>query len=56
MYRIIIGVLMVISGIVSILLTGGEAFIGTFLLCAGIAFLITGISRQPERWGWPGIR
>lgn len=45
-YRIIIGVLMVISGIVSILLTAGEAIIGTILLCAGLAFVITGISRH----------
>lgn len=46
LYRIVIGALMVISGIVSILLTAGEAIIGTILLCAGIAFLITGISRN----------
>ena len=46
MYRIIIGVLMIISGIVSILLTAGEAIIGTMLLCAGIAFLVTGIIRH----------
>jgi uncharacterized membrane protein len=46
LYRIIIGVLMLISGIVSLLLTAGEAIIGTILLCAGFAFLITGISRH----------
>lgn len=46
LYRIVIGALMVISGIVSILLTAGEAVIGTMLLCAGIVFLITGISRN----------
>src|SRR5512136_995891 len=46
LYRMIIGTLMVISGIVSIMLTGGGAFIGTILLCAGIAFLVTGISRN----------
>lgn len=45
-YRIIIGVLMIISGIVSILLTTGEIIIGTMLLCAGFAFLITGIIRH----------
>lgn len=45
-YRIIIGALMLISGIVSILLTAGEAIIGSILLCAGLAFLITGISRH----------
>jgi uncharacterized membrane protein len=46
LYRIIIGLLMIFSGIVSILLTGGEAIIGTILLAAGFAFLITGISRH----------
>jgi hypothetical protein len=45
-YRIIIGVLMITSGIVSILLTAGEAIIGTMLLAAGFAFLIIGISRH----------
>jgi len=45
-YRIIIGTLMLISGIVSILLTAGEAIIGTILFCAGLAFLITGITRH----------
>jgi hypothetical protein len=48
LYRIIIGALMITSGIVSILLTAGEAIIGTMLLAAGFAFLITGISRH--RW------
>ena len=46
LYRIIIGLLMIFSGVVSILLTGGEAIIGTILLAAGFAFLITGISRH----------
>jgi uncharacterized membrane protein len=46
LYRIIIGALMVISGIVLFLLTAGEAIAGTILLCTGLAFLITGISRQ----------
>jgi uncharacterized membrane protein len=41
-YRIIIGALMVISGIVSIVLTPREAGIGTMLLAAGVVFLITG--------------
>ncbi|MDD1693824.1 MAG: hypothetical protein LUQ71_03785 [Methanoregula sp.] len=45
-YRIIIGALMVISGIVSLLLTAGDAIIGTMLFCAGLAFLITGITRH----------
>lgn len=46
LYRMIIGALMCVSGIISILLTEGEAIIGTILLCAGLAFLITGISRH----------
>ena len=46
LYRIIIGVLMIASGIVPTLLTAGEAIIGTMLLAAGFAFLITGISRH----------
>ena len=46
LYRIIIGVLMILSGIVSLLITSGETIIGTVLLAAGFAFLITGISRH----------
>jgi len=49
-YRILIGALMIISGIVYILLTWGEAIIGTMLLAAGFAFLITGISHH-RRYG-----
>lgn len=49
-YRIVIGVLMIISGIVSMLLTGGEAITGTVFLCAGLAFLITGFIRH-RRYG-----
>ncbi len=49
-YRIIIGALMLISGIVSIVLTAGEANIGSMLIAAGIVFLITGISRH-RRYG-----
>ena len=48
LYRIIIGALMLVSGVVSILLTAGEAIIGTILLCAGLAFLITGITRHQK--------
>ena len=44
--RIIIGVLMITSGIVSLLITSGETIIGTMLLAAGFAFLITGISHH----------
>jgi len=46
LYRIIIGALMITSGIVSILLTAGEAIISTMLLAAGFTFLRTGISRH----------
>jgi hypothetical protein len=50
LYRIVIGVLMITSGIVSLLLTAGEGIISTMLLAAGFAFLITGISRH-RRYG-----
>jgi hypothetical protein len=46
LYRIVIGALMIASGIVSIVLTPGEAVIGTILLVAGCAFLFTGIARH----------
>ena len=49
-YRIIIGAIMIISSIFSMLMTGGEAIIGTILLCAGMAFLVTGITRH-RRYG-----
>ena len=43
LYRIIIGALMLISGLVSIIMTGGELVISTILLTAGLVFLITGL-------------
>jgi len=46
LYRIIIGILMLISGIVSIVLAQGEFVIGSILLIAGIVFLVTGITRH----------
>jgi tellurite resistance protein TehA-like permease len=46
LYRIIIGILMLLSGIAYMILTTGEVIIGTMLLAAGFAFLITGISRH----------
>ncbi len=46
LYRIIIGLLMLVTGIISIVLNTGEAGIGTILVAAGIVFLITGISRH----------
>lgn len=45
-YRIVIGTLMLVSGIVTIILTTGEAIIGTILLVAGLTFLIVGITRH----------
>jgi hypothetical protein len=49
-YRIIVGILMTISGLLAILITGGEAIIGLILLSAGIAFIATGIIRE-RRYG-----
>ena len=46
LYLIIIGVLMVVSGLISIIVTSGEAITGTILLIAGITFLLTGIIRH----------
>jgi hypothetical protein len=46
LFRIIIGMLMLVSGIISMMLNAGEAGIGTILVAAGIIFLITGISRH----------
>ena len=45
-YRIIIGALMILSGLVSMILTPGETGIGAMLLAAGIVFLFTGISQH----------
>ena len=46
LYRIIIGIVMSASGLTAALLSSGDAVIGTVLLCAGLAFLITGIIRH----------
>jgi hypothetical protein len=46
LFRIIIGVLMLVSGIIAIVLIAGEAAMGTILVAAGIVFLITGISHH----------
>jgi len=48
LYRIIIGVLMTVSGLVSMIMTSGEALTGTILLVAGIIFLLTGIIRHKK--------
>jgi hypothetical protein len=45
-FRIIIGLLMLVSGLVSLVLASGEGIIGAILLVAGLTFLITGISRH----------
>lgn len=50
LYRIIIGALLIMSGIASLLLTAGDSIISTMLLAAGFAFLITGITRH-RRYG-----
>jgi ACR3 family arsenite efflux pump ArsB len=47
-YCIIIGVLMGVSGLVSMIMTPGETIIGTILLVAGIPFLLTGIIRHTK--------
>jgi len=48
LYRIIIGILMVVSGLVSMIMTSGEAITGIILLVAGITFLLTGIIRHKK--------
>ena len=50
LYRIIIGLLMIVSGLVFIVLTSSETIAGTILLIAGITFLLTGIIRN-NRYG-----
>jgi hypothetical protein len=47
-YRIIIGIFMIISGIASMILTAGEAIIGTILLAGGVVFLAVGITRHRQ--------
>jgi hypothetical protein len=39
---------MVAYGLAVILMSGGDAVIGTVLLCAGFAFLITGVIRHQK--------
>ena len=41
---------MTISGLATLLMSNGKGIIGTILLCAGLAFLITGIIRH-RRYG-----
>lgn len=46
LYRIIIGTLMLVSGIIAIIVNAGQAGIGSILVAAGTVFLITGISHH----------
>ncbi|MCK9631117.1 MAG: hypothetical protein M0R30_05685 [Methanoregula sp.] len=50
LYRIMIGALMTASGLTVLVMSNGEGIIGILLLCAGLAFLITGIIRH-RRYG-----
>jgi len=50
LYRIIIGILMITSGFVTLVWASREAIIGTILLVAGLAFLVTGFVRY-KRYG-----
>ena len=46
LYRIIIGALILISGIVVILMTPGDVNLGTILLATGLVFLIVSITNH----------
>lgn len=48
LYRILIGILMITSGIASMIITAGEAIIGTILLAGGVVFLAVGITRHRQ--------
>jgi len=50
LYRILIGILLIISGIVALAATGGENTLPVLLIAAGFAFLVTGIIRN-KRYG-----
>ncbi|NMB79301.1 MAG: hypothetical protein GYA23_09445 [Methanomicrobiales archaeon] len=50
LYRIVVGALITISSIPIFVMNKGDGIIGTLLLCAGLAFLITGILRH-RRYG-----
>ncbi len=45
-YRITIGTLMLVNGIITIFLSTGETIIGTILVVAGLTYLIIGITRH----------
>lgn len=46
MYRIIIGIVMVVYGLAYALMSDRDTIVGTIFLCAGFAFLFTGIIRH----------
>lgn len=48
LYRLVVGVMMIISGLASMILTAGEAIIGTTPFFAGCAFLAVGIVRHRQ--------
>jgi len=50
LYRIAIGAVLLASGAAMLLITGGDSIAATLFLCAGLAFLITGIVRH-RRYG-----
>jgi len=52
-YRLIIGALMLISGVVFLTLSPSEPVIGSFLILGGLAFFITGMIRQMRYGGSP---
>jgi hypothetical protein len=52
-YRLIIGALMLISGVVFLTLSPSEPVIGSFLIFGGLAFFITGMIRQMRYGGSP---
>jgi len=46
MYRIIIGIVMVVYGLAFALTNNHDTIVGTVFVCAGLAFLVTGIIRH----------
>jgi hypothetical protein len=52
-YRLTIGVLMLISGVVFLTSSPSEPVIGSFLIFGGLAFFITGMIRQMRDGGSP---
>src|SRR5512138_1167462 len=46
LYRIVTGVILILSALISFLTMGSEVVIGTIMLASGMAFLVTGLSRH----------